>query len=694
MRTRGMVTVLVMLFLIATVIFALSQMLGVSGGNVIDGQRQGDSGAAFFLAESGLDKAQAGLSSALNATYTNASCTGVGSSYSLGRGSVTLSAVSAPASCNNSSVTPCTACTVSSTGSVGASTRELTQEMKLTVKNGTACNAATSSCTNSPTVTWQLKLKNLSGNAAVGIFNLTYDGQGNNAATCAVASGCKLQLDVDSPSAGQRSVAIMGNAVLIPANSTYPIYQTMTRNNDVVEVGALFQGMTAPTLTGPYTASVPDLGGASYWERRNNQTARTVGQSGSLIGATNDGTATASGSCAAPSGNVQTCTNWCYGGDTLVYSFSASVAQLSDQLSSVTFGTNGGSGQNIAMTRVAKYPSVLVTGAPTTIDAEIWYARNPNFTGSTPLAVNASSYKGRGTGAVGAAWTTTSNSDTSITATTLTIGSAIAGGFGTWPAQIISVGDTVTSTGVAANTTIVQQLSSFETGGLATGRGGRGTYEVNISQTVNGANNRAWTVNSNVLNVTACAICFFDQSDAVALAGLSAGRTINAAQTTPATTYGRTEVAGGLGRYPISGAATRVASGTTLYAGTPGTTLYLPSASSQPTVTTPAMLITVKSGTGAMAPGTTVTAVSAPNAATTAFTVSTAPTTALDGASLCAGTCAFFVPGTTTAFAFNSGTSTINRWASGFTCLKGVDQTPQVVTSTSAVTSRWQEPVK
>jgi len=54
-RPRGMVTIVVMLFLVATVVFALSQMLNVSSGNVIDGQRQGDSTAAFFLAESGLD---------------------------------------------------------------------------------------------------------------------------------------------------------------------------------------------------------------------------------------------------------------------------------------------------------------------------------------------------------------------------------------------------------------------------------------------------------------------------------------------------------------------------------------------------------------------------------------------------------------------------------------------------------------
>jgi len=362
------------------------------------------------------------------------------------------------------------------------------------------------------------------------------------------------------------------------------------------------------------------------------------------------------------------------------------------------------------MTRVTKYPSSLVAGAPTNVDAEIWYASNPNFTGASPLAVNASSYKGRGSGAVGAAWTTTSATETSITTSgtlgngTLTISSASAF-TGTWPAQMILPGDTITSTSgaVTVTATVGAQSTSIETGGMATGQGGRGSYNVSnvrnngtlvtTSGTTFNGNSRLWTVNSNVLNVTACTICYFAQNDAIALTGLSAGRSINAAQAAPATTYGRTEVAGGLGRYPVSGTATRVASSSALYAGTPGTTLYLPSTSSQPAVTTPATLITVKSGTGVVAPGTTVTAVSTPNAVTKAFTVSTVPTTALDLATLCAGTCAFFVPGTTTTFALGGVTANFNEWASGFTCLSGVDITPEIVTSSSTTRGRWTEVV-
>ena len=74
-----MVTLVVMLFLIATVVFALSQMLNVSSGNVIDGRHQDDSTAAFFVAESGLEKAHASVNAALGGTFTNASCSGVAS---------------------------------------------------------------------------------------------------------------------------------------------------------------------------------------------------------------------------------------------------------------------------------------------------------------------------------------------------------------------------------------------------------------------------------------------------------------------------------------------------------------------------------------------------------------------------------------------------------------------------------------
>ncbi len=701
LRQGGMVTLLVILLLIGTVVFVLTQTLDISSGNVADGQRSGESQAAFFLAESGLDKAQAGVTSGLLGSYSNTSCTGISSTYALGRGNVELSTVSTPAACVNGSTTPCSGCAATSTGMVGSSKRVLQQDIAVTVRNGTTCNASTNNCTNTP-LSWLLNLRNTASVAGIGVFNLTYGGQGNNQATCATASNCRLQIDVDSPAAGNDSTAMMVNAVLIPSGGSYPIYQTTTQNRNAAEVGVFFLGTTAPTLTGP----TANPGAASYWNTQNTGPARTVGSGSATTGGTNDGTFSSGGTCDAPSANVQSCTSWCYGGDTLVFSYAGAVTALTDELSSVTFSTNLGTGQNIAMTRVTKYPNNLVAGAPTDVDAEIWYARNPNFVPSTtPLALNASSYKGVGNSAFGASWLGSATDTSKVSGAggagsgnTLTVGST----FTTYPAQMITpgpigTGDVLSSSGgsAAANVnctptcpTVLAQVTSAEPGGAL---GGRGTYTISGSpQAVSSANNRVWTVSSNVLNVSSCTTCYFQSSDA--LSGLLSGRTITA-QATPlgtVATRGRVEATGGVGRYTTSG-VTPVQLAGNIRAGTPGTTIYLPPASSQPVTAIPPMRIAVKSGTGAFAPGTTVTAINAPpNAVTNAFTVSTAPATPLENASICGGTCAFFNPGAAAETTFTIGSPAI-RWAAGFMCLKGVDIVPQIVTSSSTALGRWTE---
>jgi hypothetical protein len=692
-----MVTTVVLLFLIATVIFALSLMISQSGNNVIDGRRQNDSTAAFFAAESGLETAVASLSAAATAgSYTDANCTGLAGTTNNSWGTVTLSAVSAPASCDISGATPCTSCSVTSTGQMRQATRTVTLAVPLTVKNGVTCNGATSDCSNTPTVTWELKLKNSAGVAGVGVFNLTYIRQGNNTPTCAAGSNCRLEMNLSSPSNGTNSTGLMGNAVLIPAGSTYPIYQTMSKPHDnLAEVGVFFYGTSAPTLTGQDA----NPGSAAFWDDNKNSSTNTVGPSGGTTGATNDGTFHASGdSCNAPGshGQSSSCQTWCYGGDTLVYLFAGNVTTLSDQLTGVTFGSGA---QSMAMTRVTKYPTTVDTGAPTNVDAEIWYAGNANFVGS-PIATQVSSYKGRSitgstSASIGAQWGSANGDSTqsSISGTTLTVGSGFTG----YPNQIISVGDSVaqsqspSSTCTSSCGTITAQLTSAESGSAL---GGRGTYQISAAQTVSGDKNRTWTISSNVLRVHGCTICAFANGDA--LTGAVSGRTINGAQAGVSNSYGRTEATGGVGRYPISGTATYMAAtNNVLYAGTPGSTLYINTASPQP----PAagrlpMMIKVTSGTGALAAGTKVTASSAANAATTAMTLSATPTTALDLASVCGGTCALFVTNGNTPFTLSGITGNFNEWASGFMCLKGVDVTPQIVTSSSATSSRWTEVVQ
>jgi hypothetical protein len=574
-------------------------------------------------------------------------------------------------------------------------TRTVTLDMPLTVKNGVTCNGGTSDCSNTP-VTWQLKLKNNAAVAGVGVFDLAYIRQGNNTPACAAGSNCRLEMNLSSPSNGTNSTGLMGNAVLIPAGSTYPIYQTMSKPHDnLVEVGVFFYGTSAPTLTGQNA----NPGSAAFWDDNKNSSTNTVGPSGATAGHTNDGTFHASGdSCNAPSSGNQNsnCQTWCYGGDTLVYLFAGNVTTLSDQLSGVTFGSGA---QSMAMTRVTKYPTTVDTGAPTNVDAEIWYAGNANFVGASPIATQVSSYKGRSatgstSASIGAQWSSSNGDSTpsSISGTTLTVGSGFTG----YPNQIISVGDSVaqsnnpSSTCTATCGTIIAQLTSTESGNAL---GGRGTYQISATQTVSGDKTRTWTISSNVLRVHGCTICAFANGDA--LSGAVSGRTINGAQAI-SNSYGRTETAGGIGRYPISGAATYLPTTTNvLYAGTPGSTLYINTASPQP----PAagllpMMIKLTSGTGALVAGTKVTASSAANAATTAMTLSATPTTALDLASVCGGTCALFVTNGTTPFTLSGITGNFNEWASGFMCLKGVDVAPQIVTSSSATSSRWTEVVQ
>ena len=685
-----MVTVVVMLFLIATVVFALSQMLNISSANLIDGQRQGDSTAAFFLAESGLEKGRASLTAALAGAVSNSSCTGIATNYSLGLGTVAISGTSNPPSCTGGG---CLDCTVTAVGQVGITKRELTWQQALTTRNGVFCNGpVTNNCLNTPTVTWQLNLVNTSAYDGLAIFNLAYTAKGNNAATCAVASNCQLQFDLGSPSSGQNSSGLMGNSVNIPAGTNYPIYQIMDRpDRALVEVGAIFKGATAaPTLTGTSGA-----GRASYW---NSGNSGTIGSTADTAGATNDGTETAPGSCTSTTGNSgQSCTDWCYGGDTLVMSYAAKVGGLVDVLTSATFGNGTGGSQSVALAAVAQYPSALASGAPTDVRAEVWYASNPNLVGSSPLALNASSYKGRGTGAYGARWTDT----TSISGTTLTVGSSFTG----YPNQIISIGDSVSWSGGGGGGsptcngtvcgTIVAQVTSNETSGAL---GGKGTYTISSSQSVGvGNGNRLWTVASTVLNVSACTICFFQAADP--LNSPVSGRTITA-QVTPlgtVATRGRAEVNGGVGRY-TSTPATFVQAGPNaiVQAGTPGSTIYIPATSNLPAVTTPAMRIAKKTGTGVLANNSTVSSVStagSPNAVTRSFALNAAPSTPLDDVTLCAGTCAFFVAGTTTPFTIVKSGGT-QEWATAFTCLKGVDVVPDPVTSSSSATNRWTEVVR
>ncbi len=656
-----MVTVIAVIFLITAVIFALSQTLSMSGSNSIDNQQQLDSVAAMFLAESGLERAMGIVRSATSAgTMTDSVCSGIndGATYTLGRGNFKyVSAVPSPASCTGAS---CEACSVQVAGTVGSASRTLNLKINLTTVNGTSGVG-----TN---VT--MALKNTYDVPATAVFNLAWrrqtGGGGGNASAqmCGLAS-CGLQWNVES-SSGSNSTGSLGVSVGIPALSTFTVTQTIDApGRSYAEVGALFPGVSAaPTIIGSYWN---DGGGGP-----GNQTVNNSSSTPSA-GKTNSGVATSSGSCLNPSADhttnaTQTCTRWCYGGDTLVFGVSARSSTYADQITSVTFNTDGIPAQNVSLSRVAHYPNT--SGRPASIGdiySEIWYAYNPDY-----LSTSDASSGGSVTGSIGATFAATmTNGSSSMSVTSLS--GVIHGG------NI----DTVTCLGGGS-------CPSFLTGAtpvtIVSDNGG-GNYTLSAPSNCSGGNcTRNLQTSSNILEVT-------EVSVPAAVNYLTVGDTIAGAGVTTATI---TSVPGGgssnnvTGGYGIGGTAQRVSS-TTITAN--GTTIRM-TGTTIPVADT--MIIAVRSGTGTFAAQTTVRSSPAPSA--NSFTVSAVPNVRLSGATICGGTCAFFNnPSSTSSTTELTVTRTggTDQWAGGFTCLSGVDKSKIApVTSSASSASTWREVVQ
>lgn len=690
-RQRGIISLVVVIILIAAVMFVLNQTYGIIGTTSLSNDSQSDSIAAFFLAESGLERGGGIIKAATDPTAKSACATNITGTTPLGRGSFTLSATSA--GCDGSNLN-CTSCTITSTGKVGAASRILQRTFSLTAgSGGVTCNHLTTDCSNQsanpPAVppTWSLTTKNTSANPAIAFLHLAATRQGNNSgASCTAQSNCSLKWNINSQN-GARSVLSMGNLYTLDSGATLDaVYQRVASNRpeDVVEAAVLFPGTSTPTVIG------------AYWNDTNSGSGGTHGKNNDASGTTNYGTDVTSVACTNPApGTAQQCTNWCTGGDTLIFGFSGgSTSGLSDTLASVSFNTAGTLAQKVSLTKLVHFPTASNVGAPANVYTEIWYAQNPNLSPAAN-ALHVSSYKGNGSGTIGATWTGTgtgTGAGNSIVGTTLTVATI------NYPVNIISVGDTIASSGGSGNITgtptIVTQLTSTESGNAL---GGRGTYQLSSSnQNVSDNANRTWTSASTVLNVSACTVCFFAPGDAVSGNESISGRTISAQQTP----LRPGETIGGIGRYLLSGTQTTVAAASSVKAGTPGTTLYLPATSSIPIVSTPAMRIALVAGTGTGAldatTATTVTAVSAvdvPNPQTRSFTVSIIPTTPLDDATICGGTCAFFNQSSaTTDFSIGKPANT-DYWASGFACLSGANLPALVATGSSVQPTAWHEVV-
>jgi hypothetical protein len=229
----------------------------------------------------------------------------------------------------------------------------------------------------------------------------------------------------------------------------------------------------------------------------------------------------------------------------------------------------------------------------------------------------------------------------------------------------LCVGDTLSSAGNINGAAI----AAVPGGGTCSSAAGN--YTLNTPSSGN--------VNKNTINPVASSLKLYDQG------------TTGSALVPGATNNGLVNIVSG----PVSGNYTmsvaRNIAPTYITQGTASSnTINVPSGTSLPAVGT---LLNVHSGTGAFAAGTKVSAVGA-----NSFTVDTAIPTALAGATVCGGTCAFFNnPSSTSAVssftvAASAGTS---QWASGFTCLKGVDSSKIApVTSSTVKAGTWQETVQ
>lgn len=752
---RGIATLWAVIFIIVGVTITLTQVLDIAGSRGRSTVQQSDSTAALFVAESGLEHAYGTLRKAIvsgGTVLTDSSCTGI-TGTSIGGGSFSYGTlVSTPASCSGAA---CTGCSVTVTGTQGSAKRTVSRAFRFdsTNKGTSGCGTSVQLTVKNPALVPATAVFNMAWRRQMSTGDYPSgcpSGAGGSATASSCGTACGTQWNLES-SSGNPSVGSIGTTWAIAAGSlNTPILQTISTNRDYAEVAGLFPGVAGSTVAPPVTGGFWGHGSGRTpvtvvtASGNNDATYCTGGKVNT--GETYSGVSPSTASSSPITDDTQTSMNWCWGADTLVFAASGKSASYTDTFCAVRFDTDSAATpvQDVPLVNVAHFPNTDGTFAFTSGDVfgEIWYAYNPklsntyvtagnfvtgrtykiattglspNFTGAGAannnvgtmfvatgvgsgtgtaevIQASASSYKGSGTGAIGATVTGYVNGN-ELLVKTITTGTSITPA-GTYSTVVYS-GDTLKAQAGLSATTIT---GTATVSGPEAAQGVILKYTLSSSQNF-GSNGQTKTIDvlSNILNVTSCTICFFANGDA--LSGLISARTIDTVQLsgTP----------GGIGKYHISGTAptSPVISAATLRAGTPGTTIYQPSTEPKPAVTTPATRIAIYSGTGALSANTTVVnPVGLANPATTFFTVSSlaVPTvpTPLDNATICAGTCAFFNNPSSSATSNKTQfkvwkTGGVDQWGAGFTCLSGVDSTAiTAVTDISSITATtWSEKI-
>lgn len=708
-RQRGAVSVVIAMLLLLILTAAVTTSMVMSGSSVVDAANNEEQIASLFLAESGVERAQAAISSAAQGdSYTDTTCSNMttAGSFSLGRGSFRyLSAQPAPSPCGGFNP-DCTSCTITVAGTIGSSSRTIRSNVSSKQTYGVAGYGSQFSLTLHPKVNNTLVFTNLAYRAK--------DGAGNNASVTNCANtgsssivSCTAAWNITGQ--GTTNVSGMGVYASVPTAGDYTIADTLTANRYYVLTGALFY---------PTTGGSVSLIGSYGKDTGNNKTTGTASTTGSVpnnwLCSPSNGT-TANMSLAANS-------------DTLVYGFSSLATAGGSKLTSVSFSKSSNPPQ-LYMRKILDMegnPDPALSNKY--LYSHIWYAYNaPYFPGTSATATNGANF----TGAVGAVVTG------SISGTTLTV-TGVTGG-------VLRAGDTINGNGVTATT-----ISAFGTGGT-TGAGGTGTYAVSLSQT---AASTTLTASSKVLRVTGVSSGVLTANDAITT-GIS-GSPVIQTFTTPGTTG-----TGLTGEYILGTQVAAVSSGNAIAMQSSGTTITLSGSLSGSYITpSTGTAVAVSSGTGLfnqanvtgsisantltvsavssgslhvgdalfgvnIAPQTRITDFvsgtlggvgvytitpspdSASNlivaraavvtvASASSYTVSQLPATRLSGAQMCGGVCPFFINGSgASSTDFNvTGFAGGDDWASGFACLNGID--PTKIRKLGTVTSKqtvWSEPV-
>jgi hypothetical protein len=669
---RGAASVLFVVLLVAGVLLILAQGTDLLRNRSTSAGQDLDSAAALMLAESGLQRAEAMVTRAVNAgTMVAADCSAVaaGGPFALGRGSFSYgSATPAPPACSYLG-SPCLGCSVSATGKVGSAERTLSMDFSFATAYGTTGRGQT--------VT--MVLRNDDPEPAIALFALGWrrqDAGGNAKSTISSCpGGCTLLWNLES-SSGQPSSGSMGTAVPIgPNGANMPVVQAISLPRDYSEVGALFRGKSgiAPTVIG------------AYWADSGTQATATNQQSGTT-GATNSGVA-GGGTCligtSGPnqvpnppgSSTTQTCTDWCAGAggvgtvDTIVFGASARSGTLTDQFSSpVSFNS-------VPLDWVVRYPnaqSITVPNATGKIYSEIWWKYNEPFTSTFTLSgstlTGMSSYPGTLHAAAGAGITISGMNGAGRNAGSVTALSGVK----------ICVGDTIDSARLPASTTIAS-LGGIATPGTCRTNAAT-AFAITISQNTTSGGSSFFTVRNTTLTPTATT-----GSIATGSIGLPAGSVPSAASIASGPD--------GAGNYTLAGTGAYIPAGYVTQ-GSASNTIRVPSGTSLPAVGTILNVWDVAAGGDGVIPvNTTVTGTS-----TNAFTLSATPSTALVGARVCGGTCGLFNSPSSTAsstpFALTKTAGTL-QWAGGFLCLKGVDRTKTVPVSSRTINGTgWSESIQ